>query len=194
GALVQNNVKRLLAYSSIAHAGYLLVAFAAAKTTGISAAIFYAASYAAMNVGAFAIVAHLSGRGERYVTLEDYAGLGRRSPLIAAMLTIFLISLIGIPMTGGFFAKFYVFSAALQSNLVGLTIIGVINSVIATYYYLRVIVYMYMRDERIEAPVMPLPAGFTAAIAISLIATIYLGVLPNRVLDDAVRAAQDLVK
>lgn len=194
GALVQNNVKRLLAYSSIAHAGYLLVAFAAAKTTGISAAIFYAASYAAMNVGAFAIVAHLSGRGERYVTLEDYSGLGRRSPLIAAMLTIFLISLIGIPVTGGFFAKFYVFSAALQSNLVGLTIIGMINSAIAAYYYLRVIVYMYMRDERIEAPVMPLPAGLTAAIAISLIATIYLGVLPNRVLDDAVRAAQDLVK
>ena len=194
GALVQNNVKRLLAYSSIAHAGYLLVAFAAAKTTGISAAIFYAASYAAMNVGAFAIVAHLSGRGERYVTLEDYAGLGRRSPLLAAMLTVFLISLIGIPITGGFFAKFYVFSAALQSNLVGLTIIGVINSAIAAYYYLRVIIYMYMRDERIEAPVMPIPAGLGAAIAISLIATIYLGVLPNRVLDDAVRAAQDLVK
>jgi NADH-quinone oxidoreductase subunit N len=194
GALVQNNVKRLLAYSSIAHAGYLLVAFAAAETTGISAAIFYAASYAAMNVGAFAIVAHLSGRGERYVTLDDYAGLGRRSPLIAAMLTIFLISLIGIPITGGFFAKFYVFSAALQSNLVGLTIIGVINSAIAAYYYLRVIVYMYMQDERSDAPVMPIPAGLGAAIAISLIATIYLGVLPNRVLADAVRAAQDLVQ
>jgi NADH-quinone oxidoreductase subunit N len=194
GALVQNNVKRLLAYSSIAHAGYLLVAFAAAETTGISAAIFYAASYAAMNVGAFAIVAHLSGRGERYVTLDDYAGLGRRSPLIAAMLTIFLISLIGIPITGGFFAKFYVFSAALQSNLVGLTIIGVINSAIAAYYYLRVIVYMYMQDERSEAPVMPIPAGLGAAIAISLIATIYLGVLPNRVLANAVRAAQDLVQ
>ena len=147
GALVQNNVKRLLAYSSIAHAGYLLVAFAAAQTTGISAAIFYTASYAAMNVGAFAIVAHLSGKGERYVTLEDYSGLGRRSPVIAAMLTIFLISLIGIPITGGFFAKFYVFSAALQSNLVGLTIIGVINSAIAAYYYLRIIVYMYMRDQ-----------------------------------------------
>jgi NADH-quinone oxidoreductase subunit N len=194
GALVQNNVKRLLAYSSIAHAGYLLVAFAAAQTTGISAAIFYAASYAAMNVGAFAIVAHLSGRGERYVTLEDYSGLGRRSPLIAAMLTIFLISLIGIPITGGFFAKFYVFSAALQSNLVGLTIIGVINSVIATYYYLRVIVYMYMRDEGIEAPVARMPASLSTAVAISLIATIYLGVLPNRVLTNAIRAAQDLVR
>src|SRR5271167_2732836 len=148
GALVQNNVKRLLAYSSIAHAGYLLVAFAAAQQVGISAAIFYAASYAAMNVGAFAVVSHLASADEKYVTLDDYAGLGRRSPLLAAILTIFLLSLIGIPATGGFFAKFYVFSAALKSHLVGLTIIGVINSAIAAYYYLRVIVYMYMQDER----------------------------------------------
>jgi NADH-quinone oxidoreductase subunit N len=194
GALVQNNVKRLLAYSSIAHAGYLLVAIAAAQTTGVSAAIFYAASYAAMNVGAFAIVAHLAGKGERYVTLEDYSGLGRRSPLIAAMLTVFLISLIGIPITGGFFAKFYVFSAALQSNLVWLTIIGVINSAIAAYYYLRIIIYMYMRDERTEAPVTRIPLSLGIGVAMSLAATIYLGVLPNRVLADAIRAAQDLVK
>lgn len=194
GALVQNNVKRLLAYSSIAHAGYLLVAFAAAQTFGISAAIFYAASYAAMNVGAFAIVAHLSGKGERYVTLEDYIGLGRRSPLLAAMLTMFLLSLIGIPITGGFFAKFYVFSAALQSNLVGLTIIGVINSAIAAYYYLRIIVYMYMHDERNDTPVAPISVSLGVGITISLIATLYLGVLPNRVLADAVRAAQDLLK
>jgi NADH-quinone oxidoreductase subunit N len=196
GALVQNNVKRLLAYSSIAHAGYLLVAFAAAQTTGISAAIFYAASYAAMNVGAFAIVTHLSGRGERYVTLDDYTGLGRRSPLIAGLLTMFLISLIGIPMTGGFFAKFYVFSASLRSNLIGLTIIGVINSAIAAYYYLRIIVYMYMRDEtgKPEAPVPGMPASLGAAVAISLIATLYLGILPSRVLNDALQAAQDLVR
>lgn len=194
GALVQQNIKRLLAYSSIAHAGYLLVAFAAAKETGISAAIFYAASYAAMNVGAFAIVAHLASRGEKYVTLDDYAGLGRRSPLVAGILTIFLLSLIGIPITGGFFAKFYVFSAALQANLVGLTIIGVINSAIAAYYYLRVIVYMYMRDERMEAPVARIPAGLGVGLAISLIATIYLGVLPGRVLDYALRGAQDLMK
>jgi len=196
GALVQNNVKRLLAYSSIAHAGYLLVAFAAAQTTGISAAIFYAASYAAMNVGAFAIVAHLSGRGERYVTLDDYTGLGRRSPLIAGLLTVFLISLIGIPITGGFFAKFYVFSAALRANLIGLTIIGVINSAIAAYYYLRIIVYMYMLDEsgQPEAPVPGMPASLGTAVAISLLATLYLGVLPDRVLEDAIHAAQDLVK
>ena len=194
GALVQQNVKRLLAYSSIAHAGYILVAFAAAKQVGISAAIFYAASYAAMNVGAFAVVSHFASASEKYVTLDDYAGLGRRSPLLAAILTIFLLSLIGIPVTGGFFAKFYVFSAALQSNLVGLTIIGVMNSAVAAYYYLRVIVYMYMRDERTEAPVARIPAGLGVGLAISLIATIYLGVLPGRVLDYAIQSAQDLLK
>ena len=194
-ALVQSNVKRLLAYSSIAHAGYMLVAVAAARTMGISAVMFYAASYAAMNVGAFAIVAHLSGKGEKYVTLEDYSGLGRRSPLIAALLTVFLLSLIGIPITGGFFAKFYVFSAAVQSNLIGLTIIGVINSAIAAYYYLRIIVYMYMRDERpVEAPVASIPFSLAAGLVISLIAVIYLGVLPNHVLDYAIRGAQDLLK
>jgi len=194
GALVQQNVKRLLAYSSIAHAGYILVAFAAAKQVGISAAIFYAASYAAMNVGAFAVVSHLASSDEKYVTLADYAGLGRRSPLLAAILTIFLLSLIGIPVTGGFFAKFYVFQAALQSNLVGLTIIGVMNSAIAAYYYLRVIIYMYMRDERVEAPVARIPAGLGIGLAISLIATIYLGVLPGRVLDYAIKSAGDLIK
>ena len=194
GALVQQNVKRLLAYSSIAHAGYLLVAFAAAKELGISAAIFYAASYAAMNVGAFAVVSHLASTDEKYTTLSDYAGLGRRSPVLAAILTIFLLSLIGIPVTGGFFAKFYVFSAALKSNLVGLTIIGVINSAIAAYYYLRIIVYMYMRDERVDTPVARVPAGLGIALAISLVATIYLGVLPGRVLDYAIHSAQDLIK
>src|SRR5438270_12868913 len=98
GALVQQNVKRMLAYSSIAHAGYLLVAFAAAKDVGISAAIFYTATYAAMNVGAFAVVAHLANAGEKYVTIDDYAGLGRRSPALAAILTVFMLSLIGIPV------------------------------------------------------------------------------------------------
>jgi len=191
GALVQDNVKRLLAYSSIAHAGYLLVAFAALPNNGIPAAMFYTASYAAMNVGAFAVISHIGGKGERYVTLEDYEGLGRRSPLLAATLTIFLLSLIGIPITGGFFAKFYVFSAALQSNLVGLVIIGVLNSAVASYYYLRVIVVMYMREAREEVPLPPIPVGLGTALAISLAATIYLGVLPGRVLDYAARTAAE---
>ncbi len=189
GALVQNNVKRLLAYSSIAHAGYLLVAIAALPNNGIPAAMFYTASYAAMNLGAFAVVSHFGRGGERYVNVDDYSGLGTRSPALAAILTVFLLSLIGIPITAGFFAKFYVFSAALQANLVGLVIIGVINSAVAAYYYLRVIVVMYMREPREKAPVSPLPAGLRVALAISVVATIYLGVLPGRVLDYASRTA-----
>jgi len=197
GALVQNNVKRLLAYSSIAHAGYLLVAFAMStpenSATGISAAMFYTAAYAAMNVGAFAVVSHFANAGERYVTLEDYEGLGRTSPMLAATLTIFLLSLIGIPMTGGFFAKFYVFSAALRANLIWLTLIGVANSAIGAYYYLRIIVMMYMREARTEVPVTRVPLGLGIALAISIIATIYLGILPNRVLQIAQHSAQDLL-
>lgn len=192
GALVQDNVKRLLAYSSIAHAGYLLVAFAALPDNGIPAAMFYAASYAAMNVGAFAVVSHFASAGERYVTLEDYAGLGRRSPLLAATLTIFLLSLIGIPITGGFFAKFYVFAAALQANLVGLVIIGVLNSAVGAYYYLRIIVMMYMREPREDALVSPVPVALGAALAISLLATIYLGILPGKVLEYAARSVAGL--
>jgi NADH-quinone oxidoreductase subunit N len=193
GALVQQNVKRLLAYSSIAHAGYLLVAFAALPNNGIPAAMFYTASYAAMNVGAFAVVSHLAGAGERYVSLDDYAVLGRRSPVLAAALTIFLLSLIGIPMTGGFFAKFYVFSAALQANLVGLTIIGVLNSAVGAYYYLRIIVVMYMREAREELPAIPVSPALGAAIGISIAATLYLGLLPGRVLEYASRSAAELL-
>jgi NADH-quinone oxidoreductase subunit N len=187
-ALVQSNVKRLLAYSSIAHAGYLLVAFASLPKDGIPAAMFYAASYAVMNVGAFAVVGHFANAGEKYVTIEDYAGLGKRSPLLAAIFTMFLLSLIGIPAFGGFFAKFYVFSAALQANLVGLVIIGVLNSAVAAYYYLRIIVVMYMRDAREEIPVTPIPVGLGLALGLSLAATIYLGILPNRVLEYASRS------
>jgi len=193
GALVQSNVKRLLAYSSIAHAGYLLVAFAAAPILGTSAAMFYSAAYAAMNVGAFAVISHLANANERYVTLEDYEGLGKSSPLLAAMLTFFLLSLIGIPMTGGFFAKFYVFSAAIKAHLVGLTIIGVINSAVGASYYLRIIVAMYMQESRKNVPVTPVPFGLGLALAISVAATLYLGVLPNRLLDFTQRSAQQLV-
>jgi NADH-quinone oxidoreductase subunit N len=197
GALVQTNVKRLLAYSSIAHAGYLLVAFAMTSfeswPNGIAAAMFYTAAYAAMNVGAFAVVSHFANAGEQYVTLEDYEGLGRTSPLLAATLTIFLLSLIGIPMTGGFFAKFYVFSAALRANLIWLTLIGVVNSAIGAYYYLRIIVVMYMREPRKQVPVTPVPFGLGIALALSVFATIYLGILPNRVLHYAQQSAQDVL-
>ena len=134
--------------------------------------------------------ATLPGAGERYVTLEDYAGLGRRSPVLAATLTVFLLSLIGIPMTGGFFAKFYVFSAAFQNNLIWLVIIGVLNSAVGAYYYLRIIVAMYMREPREDTVVSPVSFSLGSALAISVLATLYLGILPGRVLDYARSAAE----
>jgi NADH-quinone oxidoreductase subunit N len=194
GALVQGNVKRLLAYSSIAHAGYLLIAFAAAPAIGTSAAMFYACSYAAMNLGAFAVISHFANAGEQYVTLEDYEGLGRSSPLLAGALTIFLLSLIGIPITAGFFAKFYVFSAAIKSDLIWLTVIGVLNSGVGAYYYLRVVVVMYMREARREVPVAPLSFAPRLAIAVCLIMTIYLGIFPSGVLQYTQGSAERLVQ
>jgi NADH-quinone oxidoreductase subunit N len=195
GALLQTNVKRMLAYSSIAHAGYLLVAFAARREIGVAAAIFYTASYAAMNVGAFAVVSHFGRAGERYVNIEDYAGLGKRSPVLAITLTVFLFSLIGIPATGGFFAKFYVFNAALKSDLVWLTVIGLINSAVAAYYYLRIIVVMYMYEPQPGEPMQFRAApGLTAALVITAILTIWLGVKPGAVLQYAGRGAHQLLQ
>ena len=142
-----------------ARAAYLLVAFADSRNGARRLRCFYAPAYAAMNVAAFAVVSHFANVGSKYVTLEDYAGLGRRSPVFAATFTFFLMLFIGIPITGGFFAKFYVLSAALNSNLVGLGVILVLNSAVGAYYYLRIIVMMYMREPRGEVPVTPVPAA-----------------------------------
>ncbi len=188
-ALVQTNIKRMLAYSSIAHAGYMMVAFAARSDLGVAAVLFYLAAYCAMNVGAFAVVSHFGSEGERHTTIEDYAGLGHRHPALAAVLTIFLLSLIGIPLTGGFFGKFYIFRAALHSNLIWLTILGVLNSAIAAYYYLRIIVVMYMREPETEAPVERVPASVTAVLALTAVATFYLGIFPGSVLQFVTRSA-----
>ncbi len=199
GALKQTNIKRMLAYSSIAHAGYLLVAFASATESGsesaIASAMFYTAAYAAMNVGAFAIISHIANYGERYVSIDDYAGLGSRAPYLAAILTVFLLSLIGIPAMGGFFAKFYIFSAALQANLVGLTILGVINSAIGAYYYLNVIVVMYMKEPQGETvPIAPLSAGVSTALVLTTLATLYLGIFPGAVLTYAQDSFRNLTQ
>jgi NADH-quinone oxidoreductase subunit N len=145
-ALLQTNIKRMLAYSSIAHAGYVLVALTARSEPGTAAAMFYLAAYALMNIGAFAAVSHISGKGERYQNIDDFAGLGRKQPLTAAMFSIFLLSLIGVPLTGGFFGKFYIFKAALESNLVWLTVLGLLNSAVGACYYLRILVMMYMQE------------------------------------------------
>jgi NADH-quinone oxidoreductase subunit N len=189
-ALTQSNIKRLLAYSSIAHAGYVLVAVAAHNEVGTAAAMFYLAAYAFMNIGAFAVVTHLAGPGERYVNVGDLAGLGARQPVTAALLAIFLFSLIGVPLTGGFFGKFYIFKAALDSGLVWLTVLGLLNSAVAAYYYLRIIVVMYMHEPgEATDKLPPLPGGLQAALWSSVAGTLILGIFPSWVLGFATSSA-----
>jgi NADH-quinone oxidoreductase subunit N len=193
-ALVQTSLKRMLAYSSIAHAGYILVALAAAAATdhpeaGIAAALFYLVSYALVKMGAFLIVAQLGGPGERHVEIEDLTGLARRQPAMAACLSLYLLSLLGLPITAGFLGKFYIFNAALESNLVWLAVILAINSVIAAYYYLRVMVAMYMREPSTEIVAAPVPWTLSVVLWITAIGTIYAGLFPGRVIDFAAKAA-----
>jgi len=193
-ALLQSNVKRLLAYSSIAHAGYVLVALTARSDVGTAAAMFYLAAYAFMNIGAFAVVSHLSGKDERYQNVDDFAGLGQKQPMTAAMLSIFLLSLIGVPLTGGFFGKFYIFKAALESHLVWLTVLGLLNSAVAAYYYLRILVMMYMHEPSEAAlKAEPLSPGLSLALIVPAIGTLFLGIFPGWVLDFADKSSS-LVK
>lgn len=195
GALVQDNVKRLLAYSSIAHAGYVLVALAAVTgmkpdpDTGAipayAAVLFYLASYAFVSVGAFTVLSDLGGRGERYLKTEDFAGLGTRQPFAAAMMALFLLSFLGLPVTAGFFGKLYIFKAAVKSHLLWLAILMAVNSVIGSYYYLKVIIVMYMREYKGTQPADSGGLSPTAAMVVTVAAliTLYLGLAPNRILD-----------
>jgi NADH-quinone oxidoreductase subunit N len=188
-ALWQNNIKRMLGYSSIAHAGYVLVAVTAHSTTGTAAAMFYLAAYGLMNYGAFAIVTHVAGKGEEHVTIDSLKGLSQREPAVAALLTVFLLSLIGVPLTGGFFGKFYIFKAAMDSHMVWLTALGLLNSAVAAYYYLRVLVAMYMHEtERTDRP-LAIPGGLQITMWITAAATLVLGIFPGLVLDFATRFA-----
>jgi NADH-quinone oxidoreductase subunit N len=188
-ALTQDNLKRMLAYSSVAHAGYILVALTARSEIGTAAAMFYLAAYAMMTIGAFAVVIHLAGKGERHLKIADLAGLGLRQPVTAAMLTIFLLSLIGVPLTGGFFGKFYIFRAAIESNLIWLTVLGLLNSAVAAYYYLRLIVVMYFNEPgEVANNISPLTPGLRAALILPAIGTIVLGVLPGVILSFAQRS------
>jgi NADH-quinone oxidoreductase subunit N len=187
GALRQQNVKRMLAYSSIAHAGYTLVAFTALSREGIAAAMFYTAAYAAMNVGAFAIISHAGGYEERLLSVADYRGLAYRSPLLGGALAFFLLSLIGIPFTGGFFGKFYVFAAALHSGEVWLAVIGLLNSGVAAYYYLRLLTSVYGKPAE-DAPVQsvpPLKISLTLALLLTVSAILILGIFPGTILSMA---------
>jgi NADH-quinone oxidoreductase subunit N len=195
-ALRQENVKRMLAYSSIAHAGYLLAAFAGLGSTGIAAASFYTAAYAAMNVGIVAVVTVARGYDEQRPMVRDFRGLIYRSPLLGSLLIFFLISLIGIPFTGGFFGKFYSFTAAVSGGAVWLAIIGLLNSGLAAAYYLRLALATAQRqpakDIQDSAPTPQVGVAVGAALLLAVSATLILGIVPNEVLRAAEAGAHVL--
>jgi len=186
--VAQTNLKRMLAYSSIAHGGYLLVALAAGGDAGRASILFYLVVYAVTNIGAFAVIAMLGTREQPMETLDEYKGLWHSSPVMAALLTIFLLSLGGFPPTAGFVAKWYVFSAAVGAGQFGLAVVGVLTSVVSVFFYLRIVVMMYMSDAREGAAPARLPGPALAALSLSAAILFYLGVLPTRLLDLAARS------
>jgi len=190
-ALVQTDVKRMLAYSSIAHAGYVLVAVRARSEEGSAAVMFYLVAYVLMNIGALAVVAHVSGKGEKYLKIQDLAGLGVQQPMLAAALSIFMLSLIGVPLTGGFFGKFYIVKAALESKLIWLAVLALLNSAVGAYYYLRILVVMYMQEPgEAVADLPPLSFGVKAALLGPLAGVLLLGIFPSALLEFAIHAAK----
>ena len=195
-ALRQQNVKRMLAYSSIAHAGYLLAAFASIGAIGIAAASFYTAAYAAMNVGVFAVVTLAGGYNDDLPLIEDYRGLIYRAPLLGSLLIFFLASLVGIPFTGGFFGKFYSFSAAVEGGAVILAIIGLLNSGLAAAYYLRLALVAAQRPSgEADRPARRAPqvgVAVGAALLLAVAATLVLGIVPGEVLRTAQSGAHTL--
>ena len=187
--VVQTNVKRMLAYSSIAHAGYLLVGLIAASPAGKAAVLFYLASYAVTNLGAFGVVAMLATGDRPHDELNDFKGLWYRRPALATLMAIFLLSLGGFPPMAGFIAKWYIFNAAVQESYYGLAIVGVLTSVVSVYFYTRIIVMMYMTEEPADSPATPaLSAVAAAGLGLAVIVVFYLGVLPARVLDLAAQS------
>ncbi len=181
-AIAQNNIKRMLAYSSIAHAGYVLIAVVVGNAAGTSAALFYLLAYALMTLGAFAIVIALGRKGQELVNIPDYAGLATRQPLLALLMAIFMFSLAGFPPTAGFVGKFYIFSAAVQVGLVWLALVGVLNSVLSVYYYLRIVVLMYMREPTVELGKLAVSPLVMTALVVAAIGTVFFGIFPGGLL------------
>jgi len=187
-AIVQNNVKRMLAYSSIAHAGYALVGFVAAgaattpedRSAALSAVAFYLLTYAIMNMGAFAVVTLIARRGDQQTAIDDYNGIGFASPVLAFSLSLFLLSLLGMPLTAGFMGKIFVFSSALKQGYTWLVVIGVLNTAISAYYYLRLIVVMFFRERTGTWELPRIPASVAIALLLTILGVFYLGLFPGR--------------
>jgi NADH-quinone oxidoreductase subunit N len=189
-ALRQDNIKRVLAYSSIAHAGYALVGFAAGNGTGTAGILFYMLSYAFMNIGAFAIVILVAKKGETNGNVSDFAGLGFKRPVLALAMTLFLFSLAGVPPAAGFIGKFYLFSGAIQKGYIWLAVIGVLNSAASVYYYLRIMVYMYFKESTEDFAWVQLTAPVALALIIAAAGTLIPGIVPSIVLQYAQMAVK----
>lgn len=181
-AIAQNNIKRMLAYSSISHAGYILIGLASGTSFGVAGVIFYVAVYTFMNLAAFGIVSLIEGENDTNLDLNSYSGLGSKSPFLAAMLSLIMFSLAGIPPLAGFFAKYYVFIAAIKSGLTWLAILGILSSVISVYFYLRIVVLMYFREPDQNVETAKSFSGMVAVI-ISVLLVIILGIIPGSLLD-----------
>ena len=181
-AISQSNIKRMLAYSSIAHAGYMAIGLAAGNYEGLAGVIFYLAAYTFMNLGAFGIVALIEGKDEANLDINSYAGLGSRSPMLAAILAIFMFSLAGIPPFAGFFGKYYVFIAAIKAHLTWLAIVGIISSVISVYFYLRIVVLMYFKEPESDFSIQISNTGLLAVV-LSVLFVIMLGIAPGSLID-----------
>jgi NADH-quinone oxidoreductase subunit N len=187
-AISQKNIKRMLAYSSISHAGYVTMALLVGGEPGLSAGIFYLLAYTIMNIGAFAVIIMFMGKGEKRENIKDFAGFGHKRPFEALALTIFLLSLAGIPATAGFMGKYRIFAATLNSGFIWLTIIALMNSLISVWYYLNVVVTMFMSTGEDQKPEFALSTTLMVAILIALFGTIYLGLFPDPWLHLANRA------
>ncbi len=184
-AISQTDIKRMLAFSSIAHVGYALVGLVAANEIGISGILFYLLAYTFMNIGAFAVLVLAGKKGEDNLTLDGMAGFGYKRPFLAVAMSIFLVSLMGIPPTAGFAGKFYIFAGAVEAGYIWLVVIGVLNSAVSLYYYLRVMVYMYFRDPAEDFGWVKMPAAAVVSIVLSVVGVLYLGVLPGAVMEIA---------
>ena len=178
--VVQTNVKRMLAYSSIAHAGYLMLGIVAANSAGKAAVLFYLLAYAVTNLGALGIVALLGTPQNQHDELRDFAGLWRSRPGLAGLMTVFLLSLGGFPPTAGFIGKWYIFTAAVQEGHYWLAVIGVLTSVVSVFFYLRIVVMMYMTEGPESRSARGFPAPAMAGLALATIAVFYLGILPTQ--------------
>jgi NADH-quinone oxidoreductase subunit N len=201
-AVVQTDVKRMLAYSSINHAGFILVAVQAATLEGVSAALFYLAAYTFMVIGSFAVVTLVSRRGDARTSLDDYRGLARAEPMLAFVFAVFLFAQAGVPLTSGFFAKFYVLEASVDAGSWPLAVTAMVSAVIAAFLYLRITVSMYMgdesEDEGAEAPArsrsrrLPVPFGAGLALAVTFAVTLFVGFLPGSLADTSSHAVPNV--